>query len=139
MPRLRAACPDDLPRIHVVRHGTVENRLSNPALVTEAEVLWYMNRAIFLVSEDKDGIQGFCCANPLSSYIWALFVLDERHGVGHGSALMDEVEGRLRALGHRQVYLTTDHGTRAETWYQRRGYRVTGTSFGGEAVLVKAL
>lgn len=37
-PRLRAATPADLPRIHQVRHGTSENRLTNPARVTDAEV-----------------------------------------------------------------------------------------------------
>src|SRR3954447_4682070 len=52
-PRLRPATRADLLRIHEVRHGTAENRLSNPALVTEAEVVWYLEEAIFLVSEDE--------------------------------------------------------------------------------------
>ena len=50
---MRPATLADLPRIHEVRHGTAENRLSNPALVTDAEIAWYMDAAIFLVSEDK--------------------------------------------------------------------------------------
>jgi len=52
---LRAATRADLPRIHVVRHGTAENRLTDPSLVTDAEVAWYMDKAIFLVSEDEAG------------------------------------------------------------------------------------
>ena len=27
-------------------------------------VAWYLNKAIFLVSEDDEGVQGFACANP---------------------------------------------------------------------------
>jgi hypothetical protein len=46
-----------------VRHRTAENRLTDPSLVTDAEVAWYLDEAIFLVSEDEAGVQGFACAN----------------------------------------------------------------------------
>src|SRR6185436_9938562 len=57
-PRLRPANRADLPRVHAIRHGTTENRLSDPSLVTEAEVLWYLDNALFLVSEDEAGVRG---------------------------------------------------------------------------------
>ena len=41
-----------------------KNRLSDPSLVIVAEVAWYLEEAIFLVSEDEAGVQGFVCANP---------------------------------------------------------------------------
>jgi hypothetical protein len=44
---LHPASSADLPRIYEVRHGTAENRLTDPALVTEAEVAWYLDEAIF--------------------------------------------------------------------------------------------
>jgi hypothetical protein len=75
-PRLRPATKLDLPRISEVRNGTSENRLEDPSLVTPAEVEWYLNKAIFLVSEDDGGIQGFTCANHQTGYVWALFVID---------------------------------------------------------------
>src|SRR4028118_2365764 len=56
-PSLRPARRTDLPRIHEVRHGTAENRLTDPSLVTDAEVAWYLDFAIFLVSEDEAGVQ----------------------------------------------------------------------------------
>ena len=56
-PRLRPATSADLPRIWEVRHGTTENRLIDPSLATDAEVAWYLNEAIFLVSEDDEGLQ----------------------------------------------------------------------------------
>jgi GNAT superfamily N-acetyltransferase len=129
----------DRSRIWQVRHGTAENRLLDPALVQDAEVDWYQQHAIFLVSEDAEGVQGFLCANHQTSYIWALFVIDGKQGSGHGLALLTEAERQLRVIGHRQVFLTTGPGTRAEQWYQRRGFRLMGRSFSGECVLVKAL
>jgi GNAT superfamily N-acetyltransferase len=133
--RLRRATRADLPRIHEVRHGTAENRLDNPALVTDAEVAWYMDEAIFLVSEDEAGIQGFACANPQTGYVWALFVIDEAHGRGHGTALLNAAIDGLRRAGNRQAFLTTGLGTRAERFYRAKGWRATGVNMNGDVVL----
>ncbi len=80
----------------------MENRLADPALVTDEEVSWYMDKAIFLVSQDDAGVQGFTCVNHQTGYVWALFVIDEAQGRGHGTALLDAAMARLRAAGHRQ-------------------------------------
>ena len=133
--RLRAAVPADIARIHAIRHGTAENRLNNPALVTDAEIAWYMTEAIFLVSIDENGVQGFTCVNHQTSYVWALFVIDGAHRRGHGTALHDAGLVRLRALGHRQVFLTTDADTRAFRFYRSRGWESMGENISGEAVL----
>jgi GNAT superfamily N-acetyltransferase len=133
--RLRPATRADLPRIHEIRHGTAENQLTNPALVTEAEVAWYMNEAIFLVAEDDAGVQGFACANHQTGYVWALFVIDAAHGRGHGTALLDAVIARLRQAGNRQAFLSTGKGTRAEGFYRSKGWHPTGTNMKGEVVL----
>lgn len=133
-PSLRAATHADLPRIHEVRHGTAENRLTNPALVTDAEVAWYLDHAIFLVSEDEAGVQGFACANHQTGYVWALFVIDGAQGRGHGSRLLDAAMARLRRAGHRQAFLSTGRGTRAEGFYLARGWQPMGSNLHGEAV-----
>jgi GNAT superfamily N-acetyltransferase len=99
--RVRRATRGDLPRIYEVRHGTSENRLTDPALVTDAEVAWCMEAAIFLVSEDEAGVQGFTCANHQTGYVWALFVIDKAQGRGHGAALLDAATAELRQAGHR--------------------------------------
>jgi ribosomal protein S18 acetylase RimI-like enzyme len=132
--RLRPATRTDLPRIHQVRHGTAENRLTNPALVTDAEVDWYMNAAIFLVSEDEAGVQGFVCANHQTGYVWALFVIDAAQGRGHGTRLLDAAMARLREAGHRQAFLSTGSGTKAEGFYRSRNWQPMGISATGEAV-----
>jgi GNAT superfamily N-acetyltransferase len=137
--RLRAATRDDLPRIDEVRHGTAENRLTDPSRVTAEEVAWYMDRAVFLVAEDEEGIQGFTCANPQTGYVWALFVMDGAQGRGFGTALLEAALDRLRQAGHRQAFLTTGAGTRAEAFYAARGWRAMGENFEGDPVYLKSL
>lgn len=132
---LRPATPADLKRIHEVRHGTAENRLSDPDLVTEAEVAWYMAEGIFLVSEDETGVQGFTCVNHQTGYVWALFVIDEAQGRGHGTALLAAATARLREVGHRQAFLSTGSGTKAEGFYRSRSWQPMGTNLHGDTVL----
>lgn len=133
--RLRPATRADLPRIYEVRHGTNENRLTNPALVNDQEVAWYMDLAIFLVSEDENGVQGFTCVHHQTGCVWALFVIDGAQGRGHGTGLLDAAMARLREAGHRQAFLSTGSGTKAEGFYRSRHWQPTGTNMNGEAVL----
>jgi GNAT superfamily N-acetyltransferase len=133
-PRIRQATQLDLPRIFEVRRGTAENRLDDPSLVTPDEVEWYLNEAIFLVSEDEVGIQGFACANHQTGYVWALFVIDGAQGRGHGTALLNEATARLRQAGHRQAFLTTGQDTMAAAFYRSRGWVQTGVDRRGVAV-----
>ena len=123
-----------MPRIWEVRHGTAENRLTDPSLVTDVEVAWYLDEAVFLVSEDEAGVQGFACANHQTGYVWALFVIDGAQGRGHGTALLDAAAERLRQAGHRQAFLTTGKDTKAAAFYRSRGWRQTGVDIRGEAV-----
>jgi GNAT superfamily N-acetyltransferase len=131
---IRPATEADLPHISEVRHGTAENRLTDPSRVTDAEVAWYLREAIFLVSEDKGGLQGFVCANHQTGHVWALFVIDGAQGRGHGTALLNEVIARFRKAGHRQAFLTTGKDTRAAAFYRAKGWRLTGIDMRGEAV-----
>ena len=137
--RLRPATRADLSRIQEVRRGTSENRLTDPALVTDAEVEWYMDEAIFLVSEDETGVQGFTCVNHQTGYVWALFVIDEAQGRGHGAALLDAAMAQLRKAGHRQAFLSTGAGTKAEGFYRSLGWLPMGTNMRGEGVATMAV
>jgi GNAT superfamily N-acetyltransferase len=131
---LRPATSGDLPRIHEVRHGTAENRLTDPSRVTSEEVTWYLDHAIFLVAEDDADIQGFACANLQTGYVWALFVIDGAHRRGCGTALLDAALAQLRQAGNRQAFLTTDPGTRAARFYAARGWMAVGENLDGEVV-----
>ena len=138
-PRIRAATRADLPRIRAIRHGTLENQPSDPALIADAEVAWYFDEAIFLVSEDDDAAQGFACANHQTGYVWALFVSEAAQRRGHGSALHDAMLAALTRIGHRQAFLTTDPNSGAALFYRARGWRFMGIDLRGEAVLVRPL
>lgn len=131
---VRPAIRADLPRIHKIRHGTAENCLINPSLVTDAEVAWYMDVGIFLVSEDETEVQGFTCMNHHTGYVWALFVIDAAQGRGHGTLLLNAGLSRLRDAGNRQAFLTTGSGTKAEGFYQAMGWLPMGTNVNGETV-----
>lgn len=143
-PRLRAATRADLPRIALIRHGTTENRLSDPDRVSDGEVLWYLDEAIFLVSEgDQDvqgkAVQGFVCANHQTGLVWALFVDESARGRGHGTALLEAALERLKAMCHAQAFLETDADSRAVAFYEARGWRLRGMNSEGEAVLTLPL
>jgi GNAT superfamily N-acetyltransferase len=131
---IRPATEADLPRILEVRHGAAENRLTDPSRVTDAEVAWYLREAIFLVSEDEGGLQGFICANHQTGYVWALFVIDGAQGRGHGTALLNDAIARFREAGHRQAFLTTGKDTGAVAFYSAKGWGLIGIDMRGEAV-----
>lgn len=140
MPTIRPARPEDLSRIAEIRTGVSENRLTDPTQISDQEVFWYLNEGIFLASQDEAGsVQGFACANPLNGFVWALFVIDPAQRKGHGSALLDALLARLEEAGHAQAWLATGPGTSAVAWYERRGWRITGTGLDRQIVLVRAL
>lgn len=138
-PVIRKATPSDQPRIHAIRMGVRENVLSDPSRVTDAEIAWYRDQAIFLVSEADGDIAGFTCANHQTGLIWALFVDPDHEGQGHGRALLDAALVALASAGIVQAHLTTGAGTRAERFYRRHGWRETGRSLDENVVFVKPL
>ena len=109
----KAVAADEL-RIRAIRMGVRENILSDPSKVTDEDVAWYRDNAIFLVAEEAGEIAGFACANHQTGLIWALFIDPAQEGRGHGRALIDAALAGLKAAGHAQAWLETGAGTRAE-------------------------
>lgn len=136
---IRPAAATDLPRISEIRMGVSENVLSDPAKVTQAELDWYREQAIFLVAEMAGEVVGFTCANHQTGLIWALFMDAAHEGRGIGRALLDAALAGLAKAGHAQSWLTTSAGTRAERFYIRHGWRDMGRGQDGLIVFVKAL
>jgi hypothetical protein len=108
--RLRSARLADLPRTHEVRHGTADNRLPDSTLVTEAEVAWYMDVAMFLVCEDETSVQGFACVNHQTGYVWALFVIDEAQGRGQATPQRASLQVMRQAIETAGVELIAKNG-----------------------------
>jgi GNAT superfamily N-acetyltransferase len=78
------------------------------------------------VAEDVGRVIAFSMADRRDASIFALFVLPDHEGRGHGTRLLDACERWLRAQGHRSASLTTGRGTKAHDFYLRRGWQVTG-------------
>jgi GNAT superfamily N-acetyltransferase len=136
---IRKAVAADEPRIRAIRMGVRENILSDPSKVTDEDVAWYRDNAIFLVAEDAGEIAGFACANHQTGLIWALFIDPAQEGRGHGRALIDAALAGLKAAGHAQAWLETGAGTRAERFYRRHGWRDMGRGLDGQIVFTRSL
>lgn len=137
--RIRKATPADQARIHAIRMGVDENVLSDPSKVTDKEVAWYREQAVFLVSEADGEVVAFSCANHQTGLVWALFVDPAHEGRGHGKALLHAALAALKAAGLAQAHLMTGAGTRAERFYRRQGWQDMGHSLDGNVVFVKPL
>lgn len=136
---IRPATRADQPRVTAIRLAVAEHVLSDPAKVTEAEVDWYREHAIFLVAQIDGEVAGFVCANHQTGLIWALFMDRKHEGRGIGRALLDAALAGLAKAGHRQARLTTGAGTRAERVYRAHGWREQGRALDGQLVFTRTL
>ena len=69
---------------------------------------------------------------PCEAATWEVckvYVMPDRHGTGLAHTLLDRAEGHAVAQGAHRLMLWTDtRFTRAHRFYERRGYRRTGTA-----------
>lgn len=129
---LRQAVATDVPAIHRVRMSVRENRLVS-TVITEADT----RRAIEetgrgWVVVDGGDIVAFAIGNSRNGNIWALFVDPEHERRGYGRQLHNEMIAWLASQGVKDLWLTTEPGTRAERFYQRAGWKRIGVAEKGE-------
>jgi len=130
---VREARVQDIPQMQIVRHAVKENRLSNPALVTDADCEDYLTRrGKGWVCTVNDVVVGFAIADLVDSNVWALFVTPEREKQGIGKTLHDAMLDWYFEQGKQHVWLSTAPNTRAETFYQKAGWTEVGKTSGGE-------
>ena len=85
---LREATIQDIAGIQIVRNSVKENRLSNPALVSDKDCEEYLTiRGKGWVYEVKDSIIGFAIIDIRTNNVWALFVHPQYEGSGIGTKL----------------------------------------------------
>ncbi|WP_245652212.1 GNAT family N-acetyltransferase [Rufibacter tibetensis] len=102
--------------------------LSNPALVTDADVEEYItNRGKGWVCEAEGKVVGFAIADLQDHNIWALFVDPEYEKKGIGRHLHDLMLEWYFSQTTETVWLGTGPGTRAETFYRTAGWQEVGT------------
>jgi GNAT superfamily N-acetyltransferase len=137
---IRPARPEDLERVSEIRDAVTENRLTETNAVRTDEVMRSVTRGHFWIAEEDGRILGFSAANPDERLVWALFVDPDHEGRGLGRALMATAEAMLREAGCAAAHLTTQPGTRAERFYRRSGWEVTGhTPSGSQLIFMKTL
>ena len=135
---IRKASRDDIPRLKEIRDTVRENKLGDPSRVTIAHYEWFIDNPGIFVWEEDGKIAGFSEADPRDGSICALFMDEAYEGRGIAQALFERACDVLRAAGYSRMWLTTDPGTRAERFYRRAGWDVTGVR-NGELVFEKAV
>ncbi len=130
---IREAIVEDIPSIQRVRNGVNENRLSNPALVSDEDCrIFITERGKGWVAEIAGEIVGFSIADLNGNNIWALFLLPGFEKRGIGKMLHDIMLNWYFEQTQKQVWLSTAPGTRAETFYRTAGWKETGIYGKGE-------
>ena len=133
---IRKASRADIPRLKEIRDTVRENKLGDPSRVTIDHYHWFIDNPGIFVWEEEGTIVGFSEADPRDCSICALFMDAAHEGRGIAQALFERACNVLRDAHCSRMWLTTDPGTRAERFYRRAGWRVTG-SRNGELVFEK--
>ncbi len=129
----REATIQDIKQIQVVRNAVKENRLSNPALVSDSDVEDYITRrGKGWVCVIDDVVVGFSIADLVDHNIWALFVDPNSAAKGIGKQLHDLMMNWYFSQTNETVWLSTSPGTRAETFYRKQGWVETSVYGKGE-------
>jgi GNAT superfamily N-acetyltransferase len=129
----RVALISDIPMIQFVRNAVLENRLSDPGLVSDQDVEEYIiQRGKGWVCETDGRIVAFAIVSVKDKNIWALFVQPGYDKKGIGKRLHDQMLGWYFSQANETLWLSTAPGTRAEKFYRMKGWEQTGITKSGE-------
>lgn len=129
----RVAELSDIKQMQVVRHLVKENRLSNPDLVPDKDVAYYISeKGRGWVCEVDDRIVGFSIVDLLENSVWALFVDPKFAENGIGKELHRLMIDWYFQQTKDKVVLGTDPNTRAARFYALHGWIALGSYSNGE-------
>lgn len=124
----REAVKEDIPQIQVVRNAVLENKLSDPAFVTDADCeAFLLVRGKGWVCEVNKIVVGFAIADLQQNNIWALFVTPAFAQKGIGKTLHSKMLNWYFKQTQKTVWLGTETNTRAEVFYKKAGWTIIGT------------
>ncbi len=130
---LREAQPADVAVLNALRLRVKQNILSRPLWLTEARTLTAITgTGRGWVWEENGVILGFSVANASERNIWALFVEPGYEGRGIGRQLLDQAVQWLWSLSSRNIWLSTERDTRAESVYRAAGWQEAGQLENGD-------
>jgi GNAT superfamily N-acetyltransferase len=121
------------PHVHIIVPGggiSLDGKLRDPSRVTVEDVCWFIDNPGIFVWEEVGRIVGFSAADPRDGSIFALFMDEAYEGRGIARALFERACSVLTDAGCPRMWLTTWPGTRAEQFYRKAGWHVTGVEDG---------
>lgn len=119
--------------MQVVRHLVKENTLSNPDLVSDQDVAYYISeKGKGWVCEVKGQVVGFAIIDLLEKSVWALFVDPDFAEKGIGKELHHLMIDWYFQQTKDKVVLGTAPNTRAERFYKLQGWTPVGRYSNGE-------
>jgi len=131
--KFREADIKDIKALQVIRHAVKENRLSNPLLVTDADIENFITvRGKGWVGEVNGVIVGFAIVDTLDNNIWALFVHPDYEKKGIGKKLQEIMLNWFFDQSKKTLWLGTAPNTRAEKFYRLTGWTDKGLRENGE-------
>lgn len=129
----REATIVDIEGMSRVRMSVKENILSNPALVTPQSYREMLEeKGAGWVCEINDIIVGFAIVDLSDANIWALFVDPDHDKKGIGRKLHELMLNYSFEQGTDKLWLSTEPGSRAESFYRKAGWEQTGFTASGE-------
>jgi GNAT superfamily N-acetyltransferase len=133
---LRPAVPADLTRLLEIRDDSAADALSDPALVSEADLASLIGAGAVLVWEGDGRVVGFAATSGGTIH---LLVNSAHRGKGGGRELLEAACTRLRKAGYSTASLTLAPDSSAERHYRAAGWTLAGQSPRGGVVLQKPL
>lgn len=129
----RSAELSDIPQIQVVRHLVKENMLSDPSLVPDEDLAFYITeKGHGWVCETAGKIVGFSIIDLRDKSVWALFVDPDFAEKGIGKELHRRMLDWYFERTTDAVVLGTAPNTRAENFYRLQGWTCVGNYPNGE-------
>lgn len=129
----RIAEHSDIKQMQVVRHLVKENTLSNPDLVPDKDVAYYISeKGKGWVCEVNGQVVGFSIIDLLEKSVWALFVNPDFAEKGVGKELHRLMLHWYFQQTEDKVFLGTAPNTRAARFYALQGWTQTGSYPNGE-------
>lgn len=131
--QFRIAGTADIPQMMLVRLSVTDNRLSDPSLITEEDYVNYIqNRGRGWVCEDNRKILGFAIVDCQANNVWALFVDPASEKKGIGRQLQIRMLDWYFKKTDEDIWLSTEKGSRAESFYRSSGWEPAGITKSGE-------
>jgi GNAT superfamily N-acetyltransferase len=137
---LREAGVVDMPGISRVRFAVRENvltpeQLASRGITNESVAASLLTHRKGWLAEHGGEIVAFSMADRADPSIFALFVLPDYEGRGLGSRLLQLALDWLEQQGADRIWLATGPGTRAQRFYERRGWVEIGKEARGDVKL----